>query len=118
MKRLLPIWLCCTICTFNLFAQAYTPTSYSRDTLVVSEDSIIIVITACAPICSSIVIIEDAQGDATGEIHSPIPDAVFPEAYIENDSIKWRDNTYLILDEDEKRWKAEQQKCKETNPKQ
>ncbi len=118
MKRLLPIWLCSMICTFNLFAQAYVPTSYSRDTLVVSEDSIIIVITACAPICSSIVIIEDAQGDETGEIHSPMPDAVFPEAYIENDSIKWRDNTYLILDEDEKRWKAEQQKCKETNPKQ
>jgi hypothetical protein len=120
---LIVLLLSSLFCTLNLQAQvpgAETPatTTYNRDTLTVSKDSVIIVITACAPICSSIVITEDANGDKTGEITSPYPDAIFPEAYIENDSIKWRDNTYLILDEDEKRWKEEQKKWPENTPKQ
>lgn len=80
-------------------------TTFSRDTLMVNEDSVLIVITVCAPVCSSIVIVEDAQGGEKGEIPSPYPNAVFPEAYIENQRLMWRDNTYLLLDEDEKRWK-------------
>jgi len=83
--------------------------TFSRDTLVRSNDSIIIVVTACAPICSSIVIVENAEGDEIGKIVPPIADAIFPEAYIENGIIKWRDNTYMMLDEDEKRWKKSNQ---------
>lgn len=83
---------------------AYAP-SFSRDTLVLGDDSVLIVITVCAPVCSSVVVVEDARGVEKGEIPCPYPDAVFPEAYIEDRRLMWRDNTHLLLDEDEKRWK-------------
>ncbi len=106
--------LCAALLCAGLYAQESVSsdtqdiapvTTFSRDTLVVNEDSVLIVITVCAPVCSSIVIVEDAQGGEKGEIPSPYPNAVFPEAYIENQRLMWRDNTYLLLDEDEKRWK-------------
>ena len=85
-------------------------TTFSSDTLVLNNDSVLIIVTVCAPVCSSYVTVENAKGEEIGEIRSPFPDAVFPEAYIENRRLKWRDNTWMILDEDERRWQEANQK--------
>lgn len=82
------------------------------------QDSILVVQTVCAPICSSIARVYDKDGHVLREIPSPYPHAVFPEAeliYPDNDStstpdILWRDNTPLMLDDIEK--KQEQEKTK------
>ena len=111
VKRLLIILVLCGGLSVGLHAQDEAPyTTFSRDTLVLSEDSILIIATVCAPICSSYVMVENAKGEETGEIPSPFKDAVVPEAYIENGKILWRDNTYLLLDEDEKRWQETNKK--------
>ena len=89
----------------GLRAQDSIPaTTFSRDTLVLNNDSVLVVVTVCAPVCSSYVMVENAKGEEKGEIRPPFPEAVFPEAYIEDRRLKWRDNTWMILDEDEKRW--------------
>lgn len=66
-------------------------------------DSLLVITTACAPICSSVVQVYNAAGEYLGQIQPPDSKAVFPEAYIEEGKLLWRDNTAAILDEDEKR---------------
>lgn len=66
-------------------------------------DTLYVVTTACAPVCSSVVQAFRADGTLLGEILPPDTTAIFPEAYIEDKRILWRDNTEAILDEDEKR---------------
>lgn len=66
-------------------------------------DSLLVITTACAPICSSVVQVYSAAGEYLGQLMPPAKEAVFPEAYIENGRLLWRDNTDAILDEDEKR---------------
>lgn len=67
-------------------------TTYRCDTLY-SGDSIYIVETACAPICSSCVRVYNKEWKLLGRIPAPWPHAVFPEAWIEDKRIRWRDNT-------------------------
>ena len=68
-------------------------TTITSDTLY-TADSIIVIITACAPICSSVVSVYNAQTNLfIGNINSPFTNAIFPEAYIEDKKILWRNNT-------------------------
>lgn len=65
------------------------PTSV-RDTLV-GADSIIVIHTVCAPICSSHVRIYDKEWKEIGILKAPFQ-SPFPEAYILDGKILWRDN--------------------------
>jgi hypothetical protein len=73
-------------------AQPYEYPQVNTDTLR-SGDTLFTIITACAPICSSIVKIHTGKGQFQGYLQPPFTNAVFPEAYIENNKILWRDNT-------------------------
>lgn len=77
-------------------------TSIRYDSLSVG-DSLVVIQTVCAPICSSVARVYNKQGDMIGTIPAPSATWVFPQAYIEQDSIVWRDNTYLMLDDEEKK---------------
>lgn len=61
-----------------------------RDTLQ-TNDSIIVIHTVCAPICSSHVRVYNKEWQYLGVLKAPFKSA-FPEAYIENNQLLWRDN--------------------------
>ena len=61
-----------------------------RDTLL-TNDSILVIHTVCAPICSSHVRIYNKEWQYLGALKAPFKSA-FPEAYIENNKLLWRDN--------------------------
>ena len=69
--------------------QSAEPTS-KRDTLVLG-DSIVVIHTVCAPICSSCARVYNKEWQFLGNITPPIQTA-FPEAYIEDGKLLWRDN--------------------------
>ena len=79
--------------TTTLQAQTPQPSSVTQDTLVISSDSVLVITTACAPLCASVVTVYDSQEREIGRLVSPFPHAVFAEAYIEDRKLKWRDNT-------------------------
>lgn len=61
-----------------------------RDTLL-TNDSILVIHTVCAPICSSHVRVYNKEWQYLGVLKAPFKSA-FPEAYIENNKLIWRDN--------------------------
>ena len=61
-----------------------------RDTLL-TNDSILVIHTVCAPICSSHVRVYNKEWQYLGVLKAPFKSA-FPEAYIENNILLWRDN--------------------------
>lgn len=61
-----------------------------RDTLL-TNDSILVIHTVCAPICSSHVRVYNKEWKYLGALKAPFKSA-FPEAYIENNKLIWRDN--------------------------
>ena len=61
-----------------------------RDTLL-TNDSILVIHTVCAPICSSHVRVYNKEWQYLGALKAPFKSA-FPEAYIENNQLLWRDN--------------------------
>ena len=61
-----------------------------RDTLL-TNDSILVIHTICAPICSSHVRVYNKEWQYLGALKAPFKSA-FPEAYIENNKLIWRDN--------------------------
>ena len=61
-----------------------------RDTLL-TNDSIVVVHTVCAPICSSCVRVYNKEWQFLGNLTPPIK-TIFPEAYIEDGKLLWRDN--------------------------
>lgn len=65
----------------------------SRDTLILA-DSIIVIHTVCAPICSSHVRVYNKEWKEVGTMKAPFKSA-FPEAYIEDGKLLWRDNDTL-----------------------
>lgn len=65
----------------------------TRDTLI-TNDSIIVIHTVCAPICSSHARIYDKEWQEIGVLKAPFK-SIFPEAYIENEKLLWRDNDTL-----------------------
>ena len=62
----------------------------SRDTLFL-QDSILVVHTVCAPICSSRVRVYNKEWQLLGVLRPPFRSA-FPEAYIQDQRLLWRDN--------------------------
>ena len=60
------------------------------DTLL-TNDSILVIHTVCAPICSSHVRVYNKEWQYLGVLKAPFKSA-FPEAYIENNKLLWRDN--------------------------
>lgn len=68
------------------------PTSI-RDTLI-GLDSIVVIHTVCAPICSSHARVYNKEWKEIGVLKAPFKSA-FPEAYIEAGKILWRDNDTL-----------------------
>ena len=61
-----------------------------RDTIALG-DSVIVIHTVCAPICSSHVRVFDKEGKEIGILKAPFQ-SPFPEAYILDGKILWRDN--------------------------
>ena len=61
-----------------------------RDTLL-TNDSILVIHTVCAPICSSHVRVYNKEWQYLGALKAPFKSA-FPEAYIKNNKLLWRDN--------------------------
>lgn len=62
----------------------------TRDTLI-TNDSIIVIHTVCAPICSSHARIYNKEWQEVGILRPPFI-SIFPEAYIEDGKLYWRDN--------------------------
>ncbi len=106
MKKLLGLLLLCVppVCyADNGQDTTAIRTTYVQDTLWLGEDSVAVIETLCAPICSSVVRIYNKVWLYLGDLSSPFAHAVFPEAYVENGRILWRDNTGLMLDDEEKK---------------
>ncbi len=61
-----------------------------RDTLI-TNDTIIVIHTVCAPICSSRARIYNKEWQEIGVLRPPFS-SIFPEAYIEDGKLLWRDN--------------------------
>lgn len=78
----------------------YATTSV-RDTLV-TGDSIIVIHTVCAPVCSSCARVYNKEWTLIGTITPPFR-SPFPEAYIEDGRLLWRDNYPQLLDDNELR---------------
>lgn len=68
----------------------YTLPTSVRDTILLG-DSMIVIHTVCAPICSSRVRVLNKEGVEMGILRPPFRSA-FPEAYIEDGKLLWRDN--------------------------
>lgn len=71
----------------------YTLPTSVRDTILMG-DSVIVIHTVCAPICSSRVRVLNKEGVEMGILRPPFRSA-FPEAYIENGKLLWRDNDHF-----------------------
>lgn len=93
------------LCLVNMLVllSALSPTTVHKDTLI-QGDTAMVITTICAPICSSVArvyaidnkvwqLVNTLTGDST---------AVFPEAYFEEQQLRWRDNTPELLDNEEK----------------
>ena len=77
------------VCANDTIPVAYEPTS-TCDTLFYG-DSIIVVHTVCAPICSSRVRVFNKEWQEIGILRAPF-NSIFPEAYIQDRKVLWRDN--------------------------
>jgi len=64
------------------------------------KDSMLVVETVCAPICSSTARVFDRDGKLIRTI-APDCEGTLPFAWIENGKVHWRDNTEQMLDEQE-----------------
>lgn len=79
-------------------------TSSTRDTLR-AGDSILVIHTVCAPVCSSCVRVYNKEWYYVRTLTPPFR-SPFPEAYIDNGRLLWRDNYPLLLDDGEKRLRS------------
>ena len=61
-----------------------------RDTLL-TNDSILVIHTVCAPICSSHVRVYNKEWEEIGVLKAPFR-SIFPEADVEDGKLLWRDN--------------------------
>ena len=101
-KRPIPLWLFAAFSTLFLASSfvwandtidvPYEVTS-THDTIALG-DSIMVIHTVCAPICSSHVRVYNKEWQPIGELQAPFT-SIFPEAYIEDGQLLWRDNDTL-----------------------
>lgn len=89
------------MCEDNIPAP-YSTTS-THDTLV-TGDTIIVIHTICAPVCSSCARVYNKGWHLIGTLTPPFQ-SPFPEAYIKDGKLLWRDNYPQLLDEDELRYR-------------
>ena len=68
----------------------YTSITSNKDTLCI-HDSILVIHTVCAPICSSHVRVYNKAWEEIGVLKAPFR-SIFPEAYVEDGKLLWRDN--------------------------
>ena len=68
----------------------YTEPISTRDTIALG-DSVVVIHTVCAPICSSHVRVYNKEWEYIGTIKPDFKSA-FPEAYIQDEKLYWRDN--------------------------
>ncbi len=66
-----------------------------------ASDSVMVLETVCAPACSSSVRIYNKVSNALIQTIQPTCKGIFPYAWVENGELKWRDNTFEILDDEE-----------------
>lgn len=66
------------------------------------SDSILLVQTVCAPVCSSLARVYNKEWQIIREVYPP-QECIFPFATIQDGRIMWKDNTGEILDEEEKK---------------
>ncbi len=64
-------------------------------------DSLLVVRTVCAPVCSSTAAIYSPNGQIIRDVQ-PVVDGIFPLAHIEDGNLTWTDNTTEILDDSER----------------
>lgn len=64
------------------------------------KDSVLVVESVCAPICSSTARVFD-KNDKLLRTIAPKSEGILPFAWIENGELHWRDNTGQMLDEQE-----------------
>lgn len=66
-----------------------------------AQDTIVVIQTACAPICSSCVRVYNKEWE---ELHQlwPTVSGIFPEAAYRDGQVYWTDNTAMYLDEEER----------------
>ena len=93
MQKTIGVLILFAVGLFSVHRASAQTITYERDTLVLNDDSVLIITTACAPICSSVVMVENKDGKSLGRLYPPFEHAVFPEAYIEDKRLHWRDNT-------------------------
>ena len=105
MKKLLLLFFVILASHFLLAEQTsvreQSEPSFANDTLYAEStsvcdtielgDSIVVIYTICAPICSSCARVYNKEWLFLGNMTPPIK-TIFPEAYIENGQILWRDN--------------------------
>ena len=65
------------------------------------SDSVMIIETVCAPACSSTVRVYNKVSNALIRTIKPACESIFPYAWVENGELKWRDNSFEILDDEE-----------------
>lgn len=65
-------------------------------------DSLLVVRTVCAPVCSSVAMVYQPNGQILRTIQ-PTVEGIFPLAHIENGVLFWTDNTTKILDDSERK---------------
>jgi len=78
-------------------------TAVTKDTLV-HGDTAMVITTVCAPICSSVVQVYAIDNKEWKLARTLLGDStlVFPEAYFEQQELRWKDNTSNMLDEEGK----------------
>jgi len=88
------------------FEQGNLKKYYISDSCIVEvldyTDSALVVQTVCAPICSSTARVFSKDNKLIRTIR-PADMGIFPYAWIENDTLHWRDNTDQLLDDEEKK---------------
>lgn len=77
----------------SCYYDVYTP---------LSADTIVLIQTVCAPICSSCVHVYSKEWELIHSIE-PACGGIFPEAEYHDGHVVWHDNTPLYLDEEEKK---------------
>ena len=72
----------------------YNKITSTRDTIALG-DSIVVIHTVCAPLCSSHVRVYNKEWKEIGVVKVPFQ-SPFPEAYVEDGKLLWRDNDTFV----------------------
>jgi len=80
----------------------FTDSPIHRCDTLIKGDTATVITTACAPICSSVARVYAIDNKVWNLVSTLTGDStmVFPEAYFEEQQLRWRDNTPELLDEE------------------